>query len=188
MCYNYYIIYSLSYSVECPQLWTPSATAWPIAESHQPAAAGYSLCHPHHHYNLSSPPTVWDIETKKMYIGGKLNWYVKREGSQWMSARVSYRRLVSSPHQKEADFEVTFSPWAGVIWVVQQKPLPHYTMGCKTTHMSGKRPPQHRQHHQVDAQPLHEGHQSHCIKTPSYFDWNKSDNGLVCANGNDTQI
>lgn len=40
----------------------------------------------------------------------------------------SYRRLISSPHYKEADFQVAFSPRAGVIWVIQQEPLPHDTV------------------------------------------------------------
>lgn len=40
----------------------------------------------------------------------------------------SYRRLISSPHYKEADFEVAFSSGAGVIWVIQQEPLPQDTV------------------------------------------------------------
>lgn len=45
----------------------------------------------------------------------------------------SYRRLISSSHNKEADFEVAFSPGAGVIWVIQQKPLPQDTVGWNGT-------------------------------------------------------
>lgn len=45
----------------------------------------------------------------------------------------SYRRLVASPDDKEADFEVPLSPRAGVIRVIQKEPLPQDTVGCKRT-------------------------------------------------------
>ena len=48
----------------------------------------------------------------------------------------SYRGLVSGPHYEEADFEVAFSPGAGVIRVVQQEPFPHDTVGCNKTHIN----------------------------------------------------
>lgn len=49
------------------------------------------------------------------------------------AAHRSYRRIIASPDNKEADFQVAFSPRAGVIWVIQKEPLPHDTMGCKST-------------------------------------------------------
>ena len=44
-----------------------------------------------------------------------------------------YRRLISSSHDEEADFEVAFSLRAGVIRVIQQEPLPHDTVGWNGT-------------------------------------------------------
>lgn len=52
----------LSYSGECPQLWTPSETGWPTAESHRLAAAGYSQCRLDRHLPLFSPPATWERE------------------------------------------------------------------------------------------------------------------------------
>lgn len=46
-----------SYSGECPQLCTPSATGWPSGESLRLAAAGCSQCHHGHRSRPSSLPT-----------------------------------------------------------------------------------------------------------------------------------
>lgn len=64
--------------------------------------------------------------------------YIREEEASSASQRYlraviydSYRRLISSPHYKEADFEVAFSPGARVIWIIQQEPLPHNTVAWK---------------------------------------------------------
>lgn len=154
-----------SYSGECPRLCTPSATGWPSEESLQQAAADCSQCRPGHRSSPSSlpakhrrdsgrsverPSNLHDEEEEEEEKRTKEN-----RGSVRQSPLVcqSYRRLVPSPHHEQADFEVAFGPRAGVIWVVEQEPLPHDRVGCKQDGQTHITYTAHKRHRDVaDAQ------------------------------------
>lgn len=138
-----------SYSGECPRLCTPSATGWPSEESLQQAAADCSQCRPGHRWSPSSPPAKHRRDKRPVRGSGlsvarlpnlheeeeekRTKENIEEVSGVWHSplARQSYRRLVPGPHHKQADFEVAFGPGAGVIWVVEQEPLPNDRVGCK---------------------------------------------------------